>query len=107
VYKRQPPNEPNINSFTLKLTDSSGQPVTDAMVLLPTDNQALGWGYSKDPWMPLHGHGASVGPMIANNGDGSYTLSVDLFMAGLWWIYVVAETPSGVTDSALFSFCLQ
>jgi|SRR5580658_6682861 hypothetical protein len=102
-----PPNEPNINAFTLKVMDSSGQPVKDATVLLPANNQALGWMYSKDPWMPLHGHGASVGPTITNNNDGTYTLSVDLFMAGLWWIYVVAETPSGVTDSALFSFCLQ
>jgi hypothetical protein len=101
-----PPLEPYTNIFTLKLLDASGQPVTDATVTLPTNNQALGWPYSKDPWMPLHQHGASIIPTVTNNGDGTYAISTYFFMPGLWQIYLVAQTPS-LTDSAEYAFCLQ
>jgi hypothetical protein len=101
-----PPLEPYTNVFTLKLVDASGQPVTNATVTLPTDNQALGWPYSKDPWMPLHQHGASITPTVTNNGDGTYAVSAYFFMPGLWQIYLVAQTPS-VTDSAEYAFCLE
>jgi hypothetical protein len=101
-----PPLEPYTNVFTLKLLDASGQPVTDATVTLPTNNQALGWPYSKDPWMPLHQHGASITPTVTNNGDGTYAVSTYFFMPGLWQIYLVAQTPS-VTDSAEYAFCLE
>jgi hypothetical protein len=101
-----PPLEPYTNTFTLKLLDASGQPVTDATVTLPTDNQALGWPFQKDPWMPLHQHGSSIVPTVTNNGDGTYAVSTYFFMAGLWQIYFVAQTAT-VTDSAMFSFCLQ
>lgn len=102
-----PPAEPYTNAFTLKLTDPSGAPVTDATVLLPTNDQAVGWPWSKDPWMPLHGHGSSITPTITNNMDGTYTLSVYFFMPGLWRIYIVAETEAGAPQSAMYSFCLQ
>jgi len=102
------PAEPYTNVFTLKLMDSNNEPVTNATVLLPTNDQALGWAFSKDPWMPLHGHGSSVTPTIMNNGDGTYSISVYFFMPGFWQIYIVAETQTpAVTDSALFEFCLQ
>jgi hypothetical protein len=52
-------------------------------------------------------HGSSITPTVTNNGDGTYSLSIYFFMAGLWQIYVVAETADGVTDSAEYSFCLQ
>lgn len=103
------PAEPFVNVFTLKLVDSSGQPVKDATVTLPTNNQALGWTPTKNPWMPLHGHGSSITPTVTNNGDGTYSISTYFFMAGLWQIYIVAQTAgaSPVTDSAEYSFCLQ
>jgi hypothetical protein len=102
-----PPLEPDTNLFTLKLMDSTGQPVNSATVTLPTDSQALGWPFSKNPWMPLHMHGSSITPTVTNNNDGTYSLSIYFFMAGLWQIYIVAETADGVTDSAEYSFCLQ
>lgn len=101
-----PPLEPYTNTFTLKLLDASGQPVTDATVMLPTNDQALGWPYAKDPWMPLHQHGSSIIPTVTNNGDGTYAVSTYFFMPGLWQIYLVAQTSS-VTDSAEYSFCLE
>jgi hypothetical protein len=106
------PAEPYTNTFTLALTDSSGHPVTDANVLLPTSDQALGWIYSKDPWMPLHGHGSSVATKVTNNNDGTYSLEMYFFMPGFWQIYIVAEagpdasTPS-VPQAVTFQFCLE
>jgi hypothetical protein len=101
-----PPIEPYTNKFTLKLLDANGQPVNDATVMLPTNDQALGWPYAKDPWMPLHQHGSSIIPTVTNNGDGTYAISTYFFMPGLWQIYIVAQTSS-VTDSAEYAFCLQ
>ncbi len=100
------PLEPYTNSFTLQLLDSTGQPVKDATVTLPSNDQALGWPFSKNPWMPLHQHGSSIISTVTNNGDGTYAISTYFFMPGLWQIYLVAQTAS-VTDSAEYSFCLQ
>lgn len=101
-----PPLEPYTNVFTLKLVDASGQPVTDANVTLPTNDQALGWPNPKNPWMPLHGHGASITPTVTSNGDGTYAVSTYFSMTGLWQIYLVAQTPS-LTNSAEYAFCLE
>ena len=101
-----PPLEPYTNVFTLKLLDASGQPVTDATVTLPTNDQALGWPYSKDPWIPRHGHGSAITPTGTSNGDGTYAVSTYFSMTGLWQIYLVAQTPS-LTNSAEYAFCLE
>jgi hypothetical protein len=99
------PASPKTNVFTLKLTDSSGQPVKDATVMLPSSNQALGWAVSKNPWMPLHQHGASIVPSVTNNGDGTYAVTVYFMMPGLWQIYIVAQTDA-LTDKAEYAFCV-
>ena len=99
------PASPKTNVLTLKLTDPSGQPVKDATIMLPANDQALGWAYSKNPWMPLHQHGASVDPSFTNNGDGTYAMSVYFLMPGLWQIHVVAQTAA-LTDSADYAFCV-
>jgi hypothetical protein len=102
-----PPAEPYMNAFTLKLMDSSGQPIKDATVTLPANNQALGWSFARNPWMPLMNHGSSIlSPPVTNNEDGTYGISVYLSMAGLWAIYIVAQTTDGITDSAEYTFCL-
>ena len=37
------------------------------------------------PWMPAHGHGASVKPTIVAKGNGRYVATnVDFFMPGQW-----------------------
>ena len=37
------------------------------------------------PWMPAHGHGASVKPTIIAKGNGRYVATnVDFFMPGQW-----------------------
>jgi hypothetical protein len=83
----------NYNTWVIKVLDSTGQPVTDATFpLIKT-------------WMPLHGHPSSIVPTSTNNGDGTYTLKVYLFMPGLWQITPHVQTGS-TTDSAVFTFCV-
>jgi hypothetical protein len=56
----------------MTITDPSGAPV-DGLALAVV------------PWMPAHGHGSSVKPSVAPEGQGKYLLSdVNLFMPGTW-----------------------
>ena len=81
------------NTWVVKVLDSAGQPVTDATFpLIKT-------------WMPLHGHPSSIVPTSTNNGDGTYTLKLYLFMPGLWQITPHVQTGS-TADSAVFTFCV-
>jgi len=81
------------DTWVVKVLDSAGQPVTDATFpLIKT-------------WMPLHGHPSSIVPTSVNNGDGTYTLKLYLFMPGVWQITPHAQTGS-TTDSAVFTFCV-
>jgi hypothetical protein len=84
----------NYNTWKLRLFDASGKPVTDAT--FPTIKT----------WMPLHGHSSSVLPTSMSNGDGTYTVSLYLFMPGLWQITFNAVAGS-VSDSAMFTFCIE
>jgi hypothetical protein len=89
-----PPPALGTTTWTLKILDASGAPVTDATVPTPTT------------WMPQHMHSSTALPTVANNGDGTYTLgNLYLFMPGVWQVTVQA-TSGGTTDSAVFTFCL-
>lgn len=58
------------------------------------------------PWMPYHGHGASVVPQVSRNADGTYFVSnLDFFMVGVWQVTLGVQTAAG-TDSVVFSFCV-
>ena len=89
-----PPAMGDVNTWTLKITDAEGAPVTDAAFSMIKT------------WMPDHGHGSPLVPVAASNGDGTYAVtSLDFFMAGLWQVTFFAS--SGATsDSGMFSFCL-
>ena len=59
------------------------------------------------PWMPDHGHGASVVPTISALGGGRYAVAnVDLFMAGVWTVTFSIHLPSGATDTVAFAVCI-
>ncbi len=81
------------NTWVVKLTDSTGAPVTNA-----TFPQIK-------TWMPLHGHPSSIVPTSASNGDGTYTIKLYLFMPGLWQITPTAQAGS-TTDQVVFTFCV-
>ena len=60
------------------------------------------------PYMPAHQHGTPVVVDITPESTaGSYQLSpVNLWMPGVWQT-TIAVTRGGVTDSAVYSFCLN
>ena len=60
----------------------------DAVELVATDgagNAAAGLTMEVFPWMPAHGHGASVQPAVTEVGPGVFVADpLYLFMAGSW-----------------------
>jgi hypothetical protein len=49
---------------------------------------------SAEPWMPSHGHGASVRPTVTPRGNGRYVLTnVDLYMPGSWQLRTAIAGP--------------
>lgn len=81
-------------TMSLKITDKSGAPVTDATVSL-----AL--------FMPDHGHGSSITPQVAV-ADGGYNITnVYLFMPGVWRMtFTAASADKSVTDTGVVLFCV-
>ena len=80
-----------VDTWSLRVTDASGQPLS-------------GLSLSAVPFMPDHGHGPSVVPQIASNGGGNYTVSnLYFFMPGVWKITFTSASPS---DTAAFFFCV-
>lgn len=57
-------------------------------------------------FMPKHGHGTSVAPVVMPMGDGYSIAPLYFFMPGLWRITLTA-TVGGVSDSAEFFFCIE
>ena len=56
----------------LAITDSTGAPVSGLRLTIV-------------PWMPAHGHGASVEPAVTETGPGLYVATpLDFFMSGTW-----------------------
>jgi hypothetical protein len=50
-----------------------------------TNAPRSGLSLSVLPWMPAHGHGASLQPTVAETAPGTYVISgVDFFMPGSW-----------------------
>jgi hypothetical protein len=99
-----PPVEPTPpNTWTVKVLDASGKPVTGAMMSLPTQDPL--WSQLYNPYMPRHGHGLSILPTVTNNGDGTVTLVMGFFMPGVWDVFVEAKNGTTV-DGAKFAFCL-
>jgi hypothetical protein len=57
-------------------------------------------------FMPKHGHGSSVVPIVTPMGDGYSIAPLYFFMPGLWRVTLTA-TVGGMTDSARFFFCIE
>jgi len=80
-----------VDTWLLRVTDTSGQPLSDLSL-------------SAVPFMPDHQHGPSVVPQVASKGGGNYTVSnLDFFMPGVWMTTFTSASPS---DSAKFFFCI-
>ena len=83
------------NGWTLQIVDAKGAPVDGATVTVK-------------PFMPDHGHGSSIVPLVTPLGhDGKYTVTrLNLFMPGIWQMTVNVSAASNAADSAVFSFCV-
>jgi hypothetical protein len=87
------------NTWTLKVLDASGKPVTDATLTFPKGV------HPSDPWMPDHTHGTlPVKPK--NNADGTYVAAPLYFFMGGVWSTLVSATSGSVTDTTTFTFCV-
>ena len=66
----------------LTLTDTSGAPMT-------------GYTLSVVPWMPAHGHGASVAPTVNETSTGVYVAApLDFYMSGTWQLLTSITGPA-------------
>ena len=82
-----------LNTWTFQVLDAQNNPVTGATITL-------------QPYMPDHGHGPSVVPVVTASGS-TYTVSnVDLFMPGVWQM-TFGITNGGVKDQAVIEFCVS
>ncbi len=83
------------NVMTFQVVDAAGKGVTGATVTVT-------------PFMPDHGHGSAVVPIVKDDGDGKYTVEkIYLAMAGLWTLTVKVEMPGQAPQEVSFAFCLD
>ena len=81
------PAQPTVgyDAAQLAITDGTGAPVTGLAITIV-------------PWMPAHGHGASVYPTVSETTPGVYVATpLDFFMAGNWELMTAM---SGATDDS-------
>lgn len=83
------------NTWTIRVADGAGNPVTGAAI-------------NVTPFMPDHGHGTSVRAVVTPQADGTYTVApVYLFMPGVWKITFSMPGPDGgAAPSVDFFFCV-
>jgi len=92
VAVRFSPHPPAVGSEAVQLsfTDASGASVS-------------GLAVSVVPWMPAHGHGTSVDPIVTEMAPGTFVAtSVYLFMPGSWELRMT--TSGAVDDTAKAAF---
>jgi len=83
------------NAVTLQLVDAGGKPL-DGLVVAVT------------PFMPDHGHGSAVTPVVTALGDGKYRVEKIYYpMAGLWRLTVTVTQPTAAPQEVTFQFCLE
>jgi hypothetical protein len=84
------PPQPTVgyDATQLAITDTTGAPVTGLTLAII-------------PWMPAHGHGASVVPTVSETAPGVYVATpLDFFMAGNWELMTAINRPTGDAGSA-------
>jgi hypothetical protein len=87
------PQVVGLNAVELAMTDSAGQPV-DGLTI------------DVFPWMPAHGHGASVQPTITSDRAGVFVASpLQLFMPGAWELRLTIG--GAVSDTGTASLHVQ
>ena len=90
-----PPNKGK-NVWTVALLDMNDAPLFDAIIT------------KVRPWMPDHGHGASVSPEIGSTGaDGTVTVSnIEFRMNGVWTLTFTIDN-GGAADTVTFGIFID
>jgi hypothetical protein len=85
------------NQWTLHIADAAGAPLAGATVTVV-------------PFMPDHGHGTGVSTVVTESTTvvGEYDANpVNLFMPGLWEVYVTVDTaPPAMDEQVVYRFCI-
>jgi YtkA-like len=91
-----PPAKVNDNTWTVRITDRRGAPVTGATITVV-------------PFMPDHGHGSAIVPQVTSmSAAGVYQVSsLDLFMPGIWTSTFTVMQTSGPLETVVFTFCVD
>ena len=95
INSRPAPRYISLYSWTLRIRNTSAEAIIDASV-------------RAEPMMLTHGHGTTPQFTVGQESEsapGEYLFSdLDLFMPGLWTIYITIETTDGLTDLVEFAF---
>ncbi|HVY38859.1 MAG TPA: hypothetical protein VHM31_13030 [Polyangia bacterium] len=93
-----PVDAPAVGLSTLALTiaDANGRPP-------PALNLT-----AEKPYMPFHGHSASIVPQVTAGADGTFTISnVSFFMTGVFELGLDLQFPaSGASDRIVLTVCV-
>jgi len=94
ILQNADPNPPSrgSNTWTVRL-EKNGVAQTGAMI-------------DVTPWMPKHGHGTTAVPVVMPMNDAYTIAPLYFFMVGLWQTTIKA-TAGGITDQAVFTFCVD
>lgn len=83
-----------LNAWTIAVADASGAALDGATIAVK-------------PFMPDHGHPASVTPTVTAKGGGQYQVgNVSLFMPGVWQITFGITLAGKPAEDAMFTFCI-
>lgn len=78
-----------LDAAELTMTDASGAPLT-------------GLALAVVPWMPAHGHGASVAPACSEASPGVYDVApLDFYMSGTWQLLTTITRATGAAGGAI------
>jgi YtkA-like len=76
--------------------DASEMTITDR-----TGAPATGLTLTIVPWMPAHGHSASVAPTVSETSPGVYVAApLDFYMSGTWQLLTTITGTGSIDDSA-------
>src|SRR5690349_296979 len=84
-----------IQTWTIRVTDPSGQPVENASITV-------------DGGMPQHGHGLPTVPKVTDYlGDALYRVEGMKFHMSGWWVVKFTINYNGTTDTVTFNLMLK
>lgn len=92
---RPAPPEKGDNTWELTVTDLDGEPVDEVEIAL-------------FPFMPDHGHGTSVDPVVTSGDDAGEFVVDDIrfVMGGRWEVTLTLDDGAASPDEVVFDFCV-